>query len=80
MPDVIRHRVVSPILTTNKSGFVTVPAGSIIETSEDLEQPGLYSVRVDGEELFAFARDIEERTEPIDQMAVSDDIVIEKKS
>lgn len=71
MSGVVRHRVVSPILSTNKVGFVTIPAGSIIESSGDLLEPGLHAVTLDGQELFAFARDLEERTQLIDQTMVS---------
>jgi len=63
---VVRHRVASPILMTTKArGFVTIPVGSIIETSDSLDEPGLHSVRFGDEELFAFTRDIEERSERI---------------
>jgi hypothetical protein len=67
MLSVVRHRVFSPILTTTKArGFVTIPAGSIVETSDDMYEPGLHSIRLGNEELFAFTRDIEERSERID--------------
>ena len=66
MPSLVRRRVLSPILTTNKNGFVTVPVGSIIEMPENLQDPGLNSITVQGEQLLAFMRDIEERTEHVD--------------
>jgi hypothetical protein len=71
MPSVVRHRVVSPFLAiralTKVHGFVILPVGSIIETSDSLDDPGLHSVRLGDEELFAFTRDIEERSERIDR-------------
>ena len=76
----VRHRVVSPILTTNRLGFVTVPAGSIIEIFDDIQQPGLHSAKLDGEELFVFARDIEERTEPMEQTTAVEEIAARKNS
>ena len=64
---VVRRRVVSPILATKARGFVTLPVGSIIETSDSLDEPGLHSIKLGNEELFAFTRDIEERSERIGQ-------------
>ena len=76
MLSVVRHRVFSPILTTTKArGFVTIPAGSIVETSDDMYEPGLHSIRLGNEELFAFTRDIEERSERIDAPAGSEEVV-----
>jgi len=46
--------------------FVTIPVGSIIETSDDLHQPGFVYVNFDGNTFLAFKRDIKERTQPID--------------
>ena len=72
MPTVVRFRVTSPFLAVGSSqhrGFVTIPQGSVIETSDDLEEPGLHSMKLGHENLFAFARDIGERTEPMDLVA-----------
>ena len=81
MPSVVRHRVVSPILTTNKAlGFVTLPVGSIIETADSLDEPGLRFIRLGNEELFAFTRDIEERSELISVSAESDEVFDGKES
>ena len=65
MPGVVRLRVVSPILAFKTHGFETIPVDSIIETLDDLEQPGLHSVKVGDQELFAFTRDINERSERV---------------
>lgn len=46
-------------------GFITIPAGSIIESSDDLIEPGLHRVRFDGNDLLVFTRDIRERTERV---------------
>jgi hypothetical protein len=48
--------------------FVTIPVGSIIETSDDLHQPGFVQIKVDGKTLLAFKRDIEERTHPVEPL------------
>ena len=76
MPFVVRFRVVSPMLATKARGFVTLPVGSIIETSDSLDEPGLRSVKFGNEELFAFTRDIEERSERIDSSAESEEVVV----
>jgi hypothetical protein len=78
MPFVVRYRVVSPIVTIKARGFLTLPVGSIIETSDSLEEPGLHSVRFGDEELFAFTRDIEERTERIEPSAEFDKVLVGK--
>ena len=67
MPAVVHRRVISPVLAVKGRGFETIPIGSIIETSDDLREPGLNSIRFGTEELFAFTRDIEERSQQIDQ-------------
>ena len=67
MPLSVRRRLISPILmTTNARGYITVPAGTIIETSDELDEPGLHSIKFRDEEFFVFTRDIEELTEPVD--------------
>jgi len=80
MPFVVRYRVVSPIVAITARGFLTLPAGSIIEVSDSLDEPGLHSVRFGGEELFAFTRDIEERSERVDAPAKFDEVVVGKGS
>ena len=76
---VVRRRVVSPILTTTQAGrFFTIPVGSIIDTSDNLDQPGLHSITFGDEELFAFTRDIEERSERIDQPAESEEVIVQE--
>jgi hypothetical protein len=80
MPFVVRYRVVSPIVTIKARGFLTLPAGSVIEVSDSLDEPGLHSVRFGDEELFAFTRDIEERSELIGASAEFDEVVVGKGS
>jgi hypothetical protein len=67
MPAVVHCRVLSPFLAsqTGRQGasFVTILPGPIIETSGDLDEPGLHCIRVGDQELFAFTRDINERSE-----------------
>lgn len=68
---VIRFRVTSPFVVIepfiNRPPFVTIPLGSIIETQEEIQSPGLAEIRLDNRPLLAFMRDIEERTERLDQ-------------
>ena len=70
MAHVVRLRVISEILavTVHPSipRFVTIPSGSVIETPDDLVQPGLHSVMNEGRHLFAFAQDIHERTQAVE--------------
>jgi hypothetical protein len=68
MPLATRLRVTSSFLAvplTYHRGFITIPAGATIETSDDLVRPGLVEVSFDGKNLLAFTRDIRERTEPV---------------
>jgi hypothetical protein len=70
MAIVVRFHVTSEILAvpaqTADRGFVTIPAGAVIETSDDLVEPGLHRVTFDCKDLLAFTRDIRERTEHIE--------------
>lgn len=63
-------RVTSPFLAvqanTNAGRFITLSPGAIIETRDSTEDPGLVSIKLDGRDLFAFARDLNERSEPIE--------------
>lgn len=72
MPHIVHRRVVSPVLAVRPEtqcdrGFVTVPPGSIIELLDDLREPGLYRITLGTVELLAFARDIQERTEHLEE-------------
>jgi hypothetical protein len=62
----VRLVLTLPILAVTEHSsdhrFVEIPTGSLIETPDDLAEPGLRPVRFDGVELLAFARDIRERT------------------
>ena len=70
MQPITRYRVHSPFVAVRpspqKDRFVTIPVGSVIETSEDLREPGLGTMTVNGTNLLAFHRDIIERTEPLE--------------
>jgi len=46
--------------------FITVPKGAVVETSNELHQPGLVLIRLADEPLFAFIRDLRESAEPVD--------------
>lgn len=48
-----------------KPDLVTIPAGAMIETSDDLTETGLHRVAFDGKDLLAFTRDIRERTQEL---------------
>jgi hypothetical protein len=63
----VRFRVLFPFLAVDaqKSKFVLISAGSIIETTDDLEEPGFHRVRDHGQDLMAFTRDIRKKTEQV---------------
>lgn len=63
----VRFLVLSPLMTVDakNSEFVMIPAGSIIETTDDLTEPGFHRVRHHGQDLLAFTKDIRERTEKV---------------
>jgi hypothetical protein len=68
------YRVVSSfVAVTNpersRGTFATVPTGAIIETERDLEEPGLIEIRIRNQSLWAFARDIQERSERLIEVA-----------
>lgn len=73
MPAVFRFRVVSPfeVIQPFIDGppFVTVPAGSIIETDEDVESPGLAEIRLNNQPLLARMSDIQSCAKPLDESA-----------
>jgi len=71
MAPLVRLRVRSEILAVPvvyHHGFIKIAAGSIIETADDLAEPGLHHVSFDGKDVLVFARDILERTEKIQTM------------
>jgi hypothetical protein len=71
MGSVARFRVVSPFpgvhVAVHKERFVTIPVGAEIETSEELQDPGVVTFTLNGYTILAFHRDILERTERIDE-------------
>ena len=63
---VVHFHVKSPftaVTATPDHKFVTIPAGVIIDSSDDVKEPGLRRIVCDGRDLLAFARDIRERAE-----------------
>ena len=70
MAIVFRFHVTSEILAVTAHPadhrFVEIPGGSVIETSDDLLEPGFHHITFNGKDLLAFARDIRERTEPVE--------------
>jgi hypothetical protein len=69
-----RYRVLSPLLTVRKygeaRGFFTVPPGAIVETAGDLQTAGLVPIRVFGELLLAFSRDLHERSQVLQAASI----------
>ena len=65
-----RYRVRSPFLAIHNpekgNSFCTIPPESVIWTEEAPTQPGLIKITLGDQELFAFARDVNERTQPLD--------------
>jgi len=48
-----------------KPDFVTIPAGAMIETSDDLTERGLHHVVFDGKDTLPITRDIRERPQKL---------------
>jgi hypothetical protein len=64
------YRVVSSFVAVtsperSRGTFATVPSGTIIQTDSDLEEPGLIEIHMRNQSLWAFARDIQERSEKL---------------
>ena len=70
MQAVLNLRVISPFLAMRESNlspaFLTVPKGAVLETSDELDQPGLVRIKLQDQPLFAFIRDLRESAEPLD--------------
>jgi hypothetical protein len=66
---VMNLRVTCPFLAMRESNqspaFLTVPKGAIVETSYELDHPGLVRIKLQDQPLFAFIRDLRESAEPI---------------
>ena len=66
MNQTIHLRVISPLLALDATAdYVTIPETAMIETTDDLAEPGFHRVRYLGESLLVFTRDIQERTQQI---------------
>ena len=67
MARVLQLRVTSSIVaattTSRHHNFITIPAGALIETSDDLTEPGLRDVTLNCQALLAYTRDIREQTQ-----------------
>lgn len=66
------YRVMNPFvavtnLEQSHGTFTTVPTGAIIEIQSDLQEPGLVEIRLRDQTLWAFTRDIQERSERLVQ-------------
>jgi hypothetical protein len=59
----LRFLVVYPFVVLKEApnhGFLTVPAGSIIQSDHEPFEYGLLAVTLDGREFWAFTRDLQE--------------------
>jgi len=69
---VLNLRVISPFLAMRESNqspaFLTVPKGAVVETSYDLDYPGLARIKLQDQPLFAFIRDLRECAEPVERV------------
>ena len=72
MNETVHLQVTSPLLAVDckRSTFVVIPTGSIVNTSGDFPGPGFHPVTYNGQDLFAFTRDIRERTEQVSLASV----------
>jgi hypothetical protein len=71
MIQTIHLKVISSLLAVSATeDFVTIPARSVIETTDDLAEPGFRQVRFFGETLLVFTRDIQERTRQVARTSV----------
>jgi hypothetical protein len=61
----VRFEILAVSAQPEEHCFVTIPVGSMIETSDDLAEPGLHRVTYDSKDLLAFTRDIRERTRQV---------------
>jgi hypothetical protein len=63
MQTVLRFLVICPFVVLREApnhAFLTVPAGSIIEADREPVGFGILAVRLGGQELWAFYRDLQE--------------------
>jgi hypothetical protein len=58
-------QVMSPLLALAGTDYVTIPETAVIETTDNLSEPGFRQVQYEGESLLAFTRDVQERTQRI---------------
>jgi hypothetical protein len=67
---VLNFRVTTPFLAMRESSLspacMTIPKGAVVQTSNELHQPGLVLIRLAYQLLFAFPRDLRESAEPLD--------------
>jgi hypothetical protein len=68
-------RVTSAFLAMRESNqspaFLMVPKGAVVETSYELDHPGLVRIKLQDQPLFAFIRDLRESAEPVDGLRVA---------
>jgi len=51
--------------STLKAAFLTVPKGAVVETCCEFHESGIVKIKVGDQPLFAFMRDLREKTEPL---------------
>jgi hypothetical protein len=68
---VLNLLVTSPFLAMRESNqspaFLTVPKGAVVETTYELDHPGLVRITLQDQPLFAFIRDLRESAELVDR-------------
>jgi hypothetical protein len=61
----------SPLLALAATAdYVTIPETAVIQTADDLAEPGFRQVRYEGESLLVFGKDIQERTQRISRSSI----------
>ena len=75
MQAALNLRVTSSFLAMRASNlspaFLTVPKGAVVETSYELDHPGLVRIKVQDQRLFAFIRDLRESAEPVEGFRIA---------
>ena len=51
--------------------YIMVPKGAVVETSYELDQPGLVRIKLADQPLFVFMGDLRESAEPVDGLRIA---------
>lgn len=75
MQAVLNLRVTSPFFALRESSLspasLTVPKGAVVQTFNELNQPGLVRIKLADQPLFAFMRDLRESAEPVEGLRIA---------